>query len=103
MRSLRVTRLSRALRSIALGMILAAGTIAAAHAEVVLHRGNGAEPETLDIHKLTGVLEANIARDLFEGLVVEAANGEIIPGAAESWTVSDDGLVYTFKLRSDGK
>ena len=29
-------------------------------------------------------------------------NANLIPGAAESWTVSDDGLVYTFKLRKDG-
>ena len=29
------------------------------------------------------------------------ARGDLIPGAAESWTVSDDGTVYTFKLRDD--
>ena len=40
-----------------------------AFAESVLHRGNGAEPETLDIHQSTGVPEANILRDLFEGLI----------------------------------
>ena len=42
-------------------------------------------------------------RDLYEGLVTEAANGELSPGVAESWTVSDDGLVYTFKLRQNAK
>ena len=26
---------------------------------------------------------------------------DLIPGAAESWTVSDDGTVYTFKIRAD--
>jgi oligopeptide transport system substrate-binding protein len=40
------------------------------------------------------------------GLTTEAADGSVIPGAAESWQVSDDGTVYTFKLRdhrwSDG-
>ena len=30
-------------------------------------------------------------------------HGQETPGAAESWTVSDDGLVYTFNLRKDGK
>ncbi|MSP82494.1 MAG: peptide ABC transporter substrate-binding protein [Alphaproteobacteria bacterium] len=71
--------------------------------EMVFHRGNGAEPETLDIHKMTGVTEQNIAQDLYEGLTAFAANGDVIPGAAESWTVSDDGLIYDFKLRADGK
>jgi len=74
-----------------------------ARAETVLHRGNGAEPETLDIHKMTGVPEANIARDLFEGLVAEASDGTLISGVAESWSVSDDGLIYTFALRGDAK
>lgn len=72
-------------------------------AEMIIHRGNGAEPETLDIHKSTGVPEANIQRDLFEGLVTEAADGSLIPGAAESWEQSEDGKTWIFKLRKDGK
>ncbi|MFZ1625771.1 MAG: peptide ABC transporter substrate-binding protein [Gammaproteobacteria bacterium] len=69
----------------------------------VLRRGNGTEPETLDPHRAEGVTAANVLRDLFEGLVSEAADGELIPGAAESWAVSADGLVYTFKLQPDGR
>lgn len=79
------------------------GLAGLAQAETVLHRGNGAEPETLDIHKMTGVPEAHIAKDLFEGLVAEAADGSIIPGVAETWTIGDDGLTYTFNLRGDAK
>jgi len=91
------------LRTAALaGAFVLAGTLAA-QAEVVFHRGNGAEPETLDPHKLTGITEANITYDLFEGLVTMDPHGQETPGAAESWTVSDDGLVYTFNLRKDGK
>ena len=74
-----------------------------ASAEVVYNRGNSGEPETLDQHKTSTTYEAHILRDLYEGLVSYAANGKIIPGAAESWTVSEDGLVYTFKLRENGK
>ncbi|MEO8225576.1 MAG: peptide ABC transporter substrate-binding protein, partial [Gammaproteobacteria bacterium] len=69
----------------------------------VLHAANGAEPETLDPHRAEGVTSSNVLRDIFEGLVDEAADGKLIPGAAESWTVSDDGRVYTFKLRPNGR
>ena len=72
-------------------------------AEQVVHIGNGAEPQTLDPHRAEGVPSSNILRNLFEGLTLEAANGEVIPGAAESWDVSEDGLVYTFHLRPDGR
>ena len=65
----------------------------------VLHWGNGAEPGSIDPHRGEGVPSANIKRDLFEGLVNEAANGDLEPGAAESWEISDDGLTYTFSLR----
>jgi len=74
-----------------------------AFAEVVFNRGNSADPESLDPHKTSTVYEANILRDLFSGLTVQNAKAEVIPGAAESWTVSPDGKVYTFKLRADGK
>ena len=68
---------------------------------------NGTEPETLDPHLMSGVPEHRIYESIFEGLLIydhETAEG--IPGVAESWTVSDDKLTYTFKLRkttwSDG-
>lgn len=61
--------------------------------------GNGPDPGTLDPAKSTGTWEANILRDLFEGLVTEDAAGEPVPGAAVSWTSSLNGLVWTFKLR----
>ncbi|WP_205319946.1 peptide ABC transporter substrate-binding protein [Notoacmeibacter marinus] len=66
-------------------------------------RGNDGDPETLDQHKTSTVVEARILRDLYEGLVVYDAKAEIIPGVAESWETSEDGLVYTFKLRDDAK
>jgi oligopeptide transport system substrate-binding protein len=65
----------------------------------VAHLGNGTEIQTLDPHRNQDVSGANVLRDLFEGLINEAPNGDIEPGAAESWTVSDDGKTYTFKLR----
>lgn len=69
---------------------------------------NGGDPASLDPHKLSGVWENRIVGDIFEGLVTEDKGAQEIPGQAESWTVSDDGLVYTFMLRdgikwTDGK
>ncbi|TXN22108.1 peptide ABC transporter substrate-binding protein [Methylobacterium sp. WL9] len=66
-------------------------------------RGNDADPETLDPHKTSTVAEAHILRDLYEGLLTYDNFGKIIPGAAESWTVSGDRLTYTFTLRADGR
>lgn len=65
----------------------------------VLHLGNGAEIQTLDPHRGEEIQGSNIQRDLYEGLVNEAPNGDLVPGAAESWDVSADGQVYTFHLR----
>ena len=46
----------------------------------ILHRGNSTEPVTLDPHQSEDVSSGNILRDLFEGLVTEDAEGNIIPG-----------------------
>jgi oligopeptide transport system substrate-binding protein len=84
-------------------LALAGGTFyTPAFAEIVYNRGSAAEPESLDPHKTSTVYEAHVLRDLFQGLVMQDKDANIIPGAAESWTVSDDGTVYTFKLRKDG-
>ncbi len=67
--------------------------------EQILHRGNGSEPGTLDPHKAKGVPASRIQRDLFDGLILEAPDGSLIPGVAKSWEISDDKLRYTFHLR----
>lgn len=68
-----------------------------------LHKENGAEPQTLDPHQAQGVTESNILRDLFEPLVMEAPDGTLIPGAARSWTQSEDGLTWVFQLRPESR
>ncbi len=67
--------------------------------ETVLRKGNGAEPQTLDPHRAQGVPEANILRDLYEGLISENPDGTLAPGAATRWEISADGRIYTFYLR----
>ena len=64
--------------------------------------GNGAEPQSLDPHLITGVPEHRIYQSLFEGLVTyDIKTADPVPGTAESWTISKDGLTYTFKLRKN--
>src|SRR5262245_46806690 len=92
-------RLAKLSASVALAAVLSS----AAFAEVVLHRGNGSEPQTLDQAPTSIDVDANILKDIYEGLTVYDAGGKVIAGAAEIWTVSDDGLVYTFKLRDNAK
>jgi ABC-type oligopeptide transport system substrate-binding subunit len=69
----------------------------------VLNRGNGGEPGTLDPALATDIHAFNILVDLYEGLTAEAADGRLIPGVAESWEISEDGLSYSFKLRGNAR
>jgi oligopeptide transport system substrate-binding protein len=72
--------------------------------EQVLSRGVGYEVTDLDPQLATGIAEGNIITALFEGLVVEDPRDlHPIPGAAESWDVSPDGLTYTFHLRGGAR
>jgi len=77
------------------------GAVAKDVALLTLHRGNGAEPDTLDPQKAALVSESTIIRDLFTGLTAIDANGRLIPGAAQSWDVSEDGKRYLFRIRQD--
>jgi oligopeptide transport system substrate-binding protein len=65
-----------------------------------LNRGNGPEPDSLDPQRAISIEAHNILRDLYECLTRLSRNGSAAPAAAESWQVSDDGLEYTFNLRS---
>lgn len=72
----------------------------------ILDIGNVAEPLSLDPHKASGQWENRIIGEMFIGLTTEDAEGQPIPGMAQRWEVSDDGLIWTFYLRdakwSDG-
>ncbi|HCD7311430.1 TPA: oligopeptide ABC transporter substrate-binding protein OppA [Enterobacter bugandensis] len=67
-----------------------------------LVRNNGAEVQSLDPHKIEGVPESNVNRDLFEGLLVTDVDGHPTPGVAEKWE-NKDFKVWTFHLRKDAK
>jgi oligopeptide transport system substrate-binding protein len=100
-----------ALPALGAALMLAVTSVAAlgvsgVAAQSVLRVANSGEPDSLDPHQVSGNWEDRILGDMFMGLTTEAADGTVIPGAAESWTISDDGLTYTFAVRdhtwSDG-
>ncbi len=69
----------------------------------IFSRGNGPEPESLDPHLARSEAALNILRDLYEGLTALDARGRLVPGVAESWQASDDGLEWSFRLREDAR
>ncbi|MGH6957665.1 MAG: peptide ABC transporter substrate-binding protein, partial [Caulobacteraceae bacterium] len=69
--------------------------------ERCLEYGNGADPTSLDPQMATAMNEAAILRELFEGMFTDAPNGSPTPGVAKSWSVSSDGLIWTFRLRPE--
>ncbi|MBL5828717.1 peptide ABC transporter substrate-binding protein [Serratia fonticola] len=76
------------------------GTALAEKQEIVRHIKD--EPASLDPIKAVGLPEAQVARDLFEGLVNQDAHGKVIPGVATRWQTSDN-QTYIFTLRKDAR
>jgi len=73
--------------------------------EGILIVGNSNEPKGLDPHIVSGVLESNILRALFEGLITnDPKNDTATPGGAALEVTSDaTATVWTAKLRPNGK
>ena len=59
--------------------------------------------DSLDPHKATAAGTKEVLFNIFEGLVKPDENGNLICAVASDYTVSDDGLVYTFTLRDNVK
>ncbi len=70
----------------------------------ILHLGIGHELPSLDPHLATGTSEQRVLSALFEPLVEEdPVDLHPVPGVATGWTISNDGLTYTFKLRPEAR
>jgi oligopeptide transport system substrate-binding protein len=72
-------------------------------APLILRRGNGPEPESLDVHRARSEAALTILRDLYEGLTAIGADGTPVPAAADHCEVSSDGKTYRFHLRTDAR
>ncbi len=89
------------------------GIVGAAHAAIVppgvqlaakqeLVRNNSAEVETLVPNAVESVGGANVSRDLFEGLTATDAEGNVVPGVAQSWEQKDP-TTWIFHLRKNAR
>jgi oligopeptide transport system substrate-binding protein len=63
----------------------------------------GSEPPQMNSILTTSTGSMNVLRHIVDGLTMLDQNDEPAPAVAESWTVSEDGKTYTFKLRQGMK
>ncbi len=86
--------------TIAAAMVCSGALSGATQAKDTLTLGMALEPPHLDpTAGAAGAIDGVVYSNLFEGLTRINQNGAVQPGLAKSWTVSDDGLTYTFALR----
>ena len=79
----------------ALAMMVATGAMAKSDITLAMQL----EPPHLDpTSAAAGAIDSVLYSNVFEGLTRFASDGSIIPGLAQSWVISDDGLTYTFTL-----
>ena len=68
-----------------------------------LRRGLNGDPESLNPHYFSSNQSASVLRDIGEGLLRYDSAGILVEGVAEKWSISEDGLLYEFKLRNDAR
>ncbi len=89
--------------SVAAGMVALSGA-ALAQSKSSLTLGVTLEPPHLDpTAGAAAAIDEIVYANVFEGLTRIDQNGAVQPQLATAWTVSDDGLVYTFKLRANAR
>ncbi|NNE54181.1 MAG: ABC transporter substrate-binding protein, partial [Sulfitobacter sp.] len=88
------------LRPLLLGVSTAAMMAGAALAKDDITVALQLEPPHLDpTSAAAGAIDSVLYSNVFEGLTRFMSDGSVVPGLAESWEISDDGLTYTFKLQ----
>lgn len=81
---------------------LSSSLLAAPLQAETLNMGVMGELASFDTSQVSGgVWESQILMDVYEGLLKENPKGEVMPGMATDWEVSEDGKTYTFRLREE--
>ena len=94
--------ISKRVLSLVMAMVLVFGLAAMAAADAEPTNVTiqiGPNPETLDPALNSAVDGGNMLLTLFENLLIIGEDGSVTAGQAESYTVSEDGLVWTFTMR----
>ena len=85
------------------GVTLAACSNAKEDATKTFSYAYAADPDTLDYTMTTQSTTSSVTSNAVDGLLENDKYGNLVPSLAEDWTVSKDGLTYTYKLRKDAK
>ncbi len=80
-------------------VLTAAFSVAAQDEGTTVRIALGSEPDNLDPMLSAATDTSSVMMNVFEGLLAFNQKGEFMPGLAESYTISDDELTYTFTLR----
>ena len=90
--------------------LLAAGTLAACSGSSSNAKGEKTfsyiyetDPDNLNYLTTGKAATANITSNVIDGLLENDRYGNFVPSMAEDWSVSKDGLTYTYTLRKDAK
>jgi peptide/nickel transport system substrate-binding protein len=90
-----------AIAGVAISLVMSSASYAA-KTDLVL--GIVLEPPHLDpTAGAAAAIDEIVYANIFEGLTRIGPKGDVLPALAESWTQSEDGKVYTFKLHKDVK
>jgi peptide/nickel transport system substrate-binding protein len=99
--------LTRRVAMVVLAVLVAAALVrdaVAAPPKDAIVVGLLAEPVTMDPPQITDLNSTRVIKRMFEGLTAqELGTYKIVPGLAERWDISKDGLTYTFHLRPSVK
>lgn len=80
-------------------LVLASVSFAAPRKGGILRVGMNEDPPNMDPHQSSAAVDRQVFQNLYDKLVDLNQNLEIVPMLATSWTITDGGRTYTFKLR----